>query len=118
MREDEFIERGGLLTVFITLVILGCIILPALDVLLLLQGSNWIPITGLTLVLLIPAVIIARSIERYLRGESFRSRIYSKRRWMSLADFGASYGRIARRRGTKGDIFGEKEDHWSFLRKL
>jgi len=37
---------------------------------------------------------------------------------MSLADFGASYGRIRKRKGDKKVAIGDEEDHWSFLKKL
>lgn len=101
------------LVIFVSFVILGGILLPALAVFLTLSGIGWEICAVLSLAFITISLILSKRLEKVKKAEYIREGVQSKRRWMSLADFGARYGRIQMR--GKKEI--KDEDGWSYLRK-
>lgn len=114
---EESTESSMLIMAFITFVILGCIVFPTLIVLFFLSSLPWeIPVFFTAMCLFFSSIII-RNMEKRKKAQKIRSGIKSKRTWMSLADYGASYGRIERRSKKKPST-SQEEDRWSYLRRI
>ncbi|MEM0330182.1 MAG: hypothetical protein QXU31_03940 [Archaeoglobaceae archaeon] len=94
----EKIEKDSLLIMILSvLVLLGCILLPTLMIFSLLYGIFWWFLILINLGCFILALIISKTLERHNNAQKIRLKIQSKRSWMSLADFGASYGKVESR---------------------
>lgn len=94
MRE-EFAEDSLVLMIFSVLVLLGCILFPALMIFSIAYDIFWwSPVLIINLVCFILALIFSKKLERHGRAQKIRLRIQSKRPWMSLADYGANYGKV------------------------
>lgn len=115
---EETIENGKLIMAFILLAILGGIVFPTFAVLFLLMDLLWIiPILFATICFILSLIII-KNIEMHKKAQKIRSRVKSRRTWMSLADYGASYGRIEKRSSKKKPPTTQEEDRWSYLKRI
>ncbi|MCS7144437.1 MAG: hypothetical protein NZ879_05380 [Archaeoglobaceae archaeon] len=115
---EDVPENGMLIMTFITLVILGTVVFPTLIILLLLAGLSWIIPVSLTAICLLLSLLIGKNIERHERAQKIRSGVKSRRTWMSLADYGASYGRIEKRSSKKKPPTTQEEDRWIYLKRI
>ncbi|MCX8172953.1 MAG: hypothetical protein N3D09_05025 [Archaeoglobaceae archaeon] len=113
----ESVKNGMMMMVFIFLVVVGCILLPTLAVLRMLMGSSWELFALLTLMFLFLSITLGKSMEKEKRIEKIRSAIQS-RSWMSLADYGASFGKIEKRSSKKKRAPEHEEEKWLYLKKV
>lgn len=108
---------ASLLTVFLTAVIIGCVLLPALVIFCVLLELPWINPAILMIISLLLSLKIGKNIERQRKAQLIRSKVEIRRKWVSLADYGASFGEIetmgSKMRGRK-----REEDKWSYMRRI
>lgn len=109
--------HSTLIIAFVTLVVLGGILLPAVTIFRSLLGLSWDLPAFLTIIFLLLSLILSRYIEREKRAQKIRNRVQSKSGWMSLADFGASYGRLEIKK-SKRKVQVNMDDRWSYLREI
>lgn len=91
---------------------------PTLIILFFLEGLFWELPALLTALCFLLSLLISRNIGRYKRIDKIRSGVKSRRKWMSLADYGASYGKIEKRSSKKKQASENVEDKWSYLKKV
>ncbi|MEM2726905.1 MAG: hypothetical protein QXV61_01440 [Archaeoglobaceae archaeon] len=115
---EDSTENSMLIMAFITVVLFGCIVFPTLIILFFFSGIFWEIPVFFTAVCLILSLIISKNIEKHKKAQKIRSGVKSKRIWMSLADYGASYGRIEKRRSKKKSSTAQEDDRWSYLRRI
>lgn len=91
---EEIAENGLVIMILSFFVLLGCILFPALIIFSLVYGIFWWFLILINVICFIMALIFGRTLERHDRAQKIRLRIQSKRPWMSLADYGASFGKV------------------------
>lgn len=62
-------------------------------------------------------LIIGKRFEKRKKAYRIRDFVQSKTGWMSLADFGASYGRLEKKTSKRKPQV-NTEDRWSYLREI
>ncbi|MEM0215240.1 MAG: hypothetical protein QW384_04565 [Archaeoglobaceae archaeon] len=115
---EDSTENPMLIIAFITVVLFGCVVFPTLIILFFLSGKFWEIPVFFTAICLILSLIISKNIERRKKAQKIRSGVKSRRIWMSLADYGASFGKIEKRRSKKKSSIVQEEDRWSYLRRI
>lgn len=110
-------KESIVIVIFVSLVILGCVLLPALTIMRFSLGFGWEIGALLSIACLIFSLRIIKNVEKKKKSKAIREKVQSCKKWMSLADFGVSYGRIEKR-GRKGKEVNQEVDRWSYLRKI
>jgi len=99
---EEKPESNILIMSFVTFLIIGCILLPSLLIFSIVMFLQWEIQAVLSVIFLLLSLILGKNLEKLKRAQKIRSSVRSRRTWMSVADYGVTFGGLERRKPKRG----------------